>query len=369
MMALFGNRKTPAKSGPQRTAKPRSSSGRSKPAPTDTVARLLRILGKYSFDTTQTSAKSFAALAERWATHALTGLPENPLEPTSTQSTSGAPRRLAELTSWFEKHRVEELATIHQTRRDLKRIVGECIGGFRRILGADASNNSNIEKALAALELASARTAPVDLPGQVSRTVATIRASMAARQSRVNEELRDLTQELEAAQASLEVAQRRAGSDALTGLLNRGTFDDHLNTVFARANPEQICLIMIDLDHFKQVNDTWGHPGGDQTLRHVSKCLTRTFPRRGDVVARYGGEEFAVLLHGVDAASAQRLATRLVTNIRALVIPFEKKCIFVTASVGYTILKRVDTASSFVKRADKALYQAKMTGRDGAVML
>ena len=122
---------------------------------------------------------------------------------------------------------------------------------------------------------------------------------------------------------------------------------------------------MVDIDHFKQVNDGFGHPGGDAVIKAVSDCLVRTFPRRDDLVARYGGDEFAVILKEVDPKDARALVQRLIDASRELRVSHNGRAIAVTLSVGLAACRDGDTAESWLARADEGLYQAKSAGRNG----
>ena len=158
--------------------------------------------------------------------------------------------------------------------------------------------------------------------------------------------------------------QHLATVDALTGLTNRGTFEAALHREVARAirTGEDLSLLLVDVDHFKQVNDRHGHPVGDEVLRYVGHVLA-TRGREFDLPARYGGEEFAVILPGCAAEEAVRVAERLRTGIAGEDAPLP-----VTASVGVAAMHRNATdAEGLVKAADAALYKAKSTGRNRTV--
>jgi len=154
-----------------------------------------------------------------------------------------------------------------------------------------------------------------------------------------------------------------AAVDALTGLANRRTFEAALQREVARAgrSKEPLSLVLLDIDHFKQINDTHGHPMGDEVLRHVGRALADA-GREQDLGARYGGEEFAVVLPNCPADEAVRVADRLRAAVSAgAPLP-------VTASAGTASLHVCATdAETLVKAADAALYQAKVNGRDRTV--
>ncbi|WP_324806257.1 sensor domain-containing diguanylate cyclase [Sphingomonas sp. LY29] len=158
--------------------------------------------------------------------------------------------------------------------------------------------------------------------------------------------------------------------DGLTGAANRRLFDSRLDVEFesARRSGQPITLIMLDLDHFKQFNDHYGHLEGDQCLTRVAAAMKQLGRRRRDVVARYGGEEFVILLPGTDAQAGQAMADRCQKLIAGLAIPHAASpCnAMVTASIGVgTIVPSATIAATdFVDAVDRLLYTAKQNGRN-----
>jgi len=124
--------------------------------------------------------------------------------------------------------------------------------------------------------------------------------------------------------------------------------------------------VMIDLDDFKSVNDSYGHSAGDEVLRAVGESLARAFIRKSDLVARYGGDEFAVILNDTAAENSVKLIERFLTSVRDICVPYAPADTRISCSAGYTEIHERDTVESLVKRADKALYQAKADGRNVA---
>lgn len=160
--------------------------------------------------------------------------------------------------------------------------------------------------------------------------------------------------------------QRWATTDALTGLANRHLFYDQARREIARMQRygTVLAVIAIDVDHFKQINDTWGHDVGDLVLNAVGSVL-RESARDPDVVARLGGEEFAVLAVGADIAAAAVLAERIRRNINDFEIHHDGPPLRVTASLGCSAVTAGELSiDPAVKRADTALYQAKSNGRN-----
>lgn len=150
--------------------------------------------------------------------------------------------------------------------------------------------------------------------------------------------------------------------DELTGAKNRRRFREDLELLFAQADRQgaTLSILMLDIDHFKQYNDTFGHPAGDEVLRRVGTIL-QSAVRAHDVVARYGGEEFVVLMPATEANEAVEVAERLRSAIAYQPWPRRK----VTASLGVaTTGYGTPHAAALVDQADRALYQSKQAGRD-----
>ena len=161
--------------------------------------------------------------------------------------------------------------------------------------------------------------------------------------------------------------KKQANTDSLTELYNRRYFTEHSEREFYRAKRHLriVSLISIDIDHFKHINDGYGHPAGDKVLMSVAKCLLPCI-RQEDILARIGGEEFSILLPETSLQSAKVVAERIRLNQSNLSITGEWKGeITLTVSIGVTCIKfEDDTFDDFFRRGDKALYQAKALGRN-----
>lgn len=158
-----------------------------------------------------------------------------------------------------------------------------------------------------------------------------------------------------------------AHTDSLTGLLNRRAFEDLLDREMSRAHHERrsLVLMMMDIDHFKTVNDTWGHQAGDEVLRRVCRTLQEGL-RPSDVLSRYGGEEFVVLLRNANADQAEEAAERLrarVAGLNGLPGPDQ-----ITVSVGVALSHVGESPEQFFHRCDQALYRSKNEGRNLVTM-
>lgn len=195
-------------------------------------------------------------------------------------------------------------------------------------------------------------------------------------QQRHNEELeqrvRDRTAELERALTELEQANHELATlsmtDALTGLHNRRYFDEVLRNEIARSQRLQlpVSLILVDVDYFKRINDTWGHLIGDECLRLVAAALSQVVVRSTDLVARYGGEEFAIILPGTSEADALKVAERVRQTVEKISFIHQGERIILHVSLGVAgwIPLPHETNEQLVAAADSALYRAKQRGRN-----
>jgi diguanylate cyclase (GGDEF)-like protein len=177
-------------------------------------------------------------------------------------------------------------------------------------------------------------------------------------------ELRGRNQELESMLHSVEAL---ASTDALTGLYNRRRFADVLKREFAvtRRYRNTLCCLLIDIDHFKKINDRFGHDAGDQVLKEVARRITGSL-REVDLAARYGGEEFVVILPHTSKGDAAIVAERLLKNVRRQQFNFDGELVTVTVSIGCAGNSDVssDNPEDLVKAADVGLYAAKKAGRN-----
>jgi diguanylate cyclase (GGDEF)-like protein len=163
---------------------------------------------------------------------------------------------------------------------------------------------------------------------------------------------------------------RLATTDALTGVANRRRFLEYMETELARVRrfSESSFLLMMDLDKFKNVNDTWGHSVGDAALRHFADvCRLRV--RQSDFFGRLGGEEFGIVLSRTDASGALRFAEELRRSVADSPVQSAKGPVPLTVSIGIARFEETDeTSDNILVRADVALYKAKAAGRNSVVI-
>lgn len=174
--------------------------------------------------------------------------------------------------------------------------------------------------------------------------------------------------DIAALQRDLDEVRRESMLDPLTKIFNRKSFDEGMLKTFADASElgTPLCLMLLDIDHFKRFNDTWGHQTGDQVLRLVAMTLKSNIKGK-DMAARYGGEEFAAILPETDLEGALIVADNIRKAIQAkelLKRSTNEKLGRITASFGVAMYKKGDTPGSLIERADRCLYAAKHAGRN-----
>ncbi|MDR2355100.1 MAG: diguanylate cyclase [Clostridiales Family XIII bacterium] len=174
-----------------------------------------------------------------------------------------------------------------------------------------------------------------------------------------------LIQDITSSIGMMKKLEQAAYTDALTGLYNRRHFMELASMQFERTKRSGgAChVMMMDLDFFKNINDTYGHPAGDAVLRNVSACIKETV-RSYDLVTRYGGEEFVVMITDSDEDTALRLAERIRTRVEGNPCRYEDKILPITFSIGIASGKEVDSFETLLRYADDAMYAAKRKGRN-----
>lgn len=190
-----------------------------------------------------------------------------------------------------------------------------------------------------------------------------------ARAQRMSQRIRELEHAAQSMEVSLNQKQEQAATDPLTGIANRRVYEAHIVEICkqVRQNTSEVCLLVLDIDHFKHINDRFGHAAGDRALRIVADQLKARL-RAGDLLARYGGEEFVVVLPGTSAQVGLRIAETLRAGIEGIGFRGQQQPVSITLSCGVTQVQPDDTANSVFERADRALYQAKRRGRNRCEM-
>ncbi|MBL8701960.1 MAG: GGDEF domain-containing protein [Alphaproteobacteria bacterium] len=259
-------------------------------------------------------------------------------------------------------------ATVAQASDRLGRVLSE-LGREMSAAGEDAGRYSDairnfgesVVKAFAAPDAAS-------LLQDATRAMLLETKRMAEQNRSLESKLQSAGGEIDTLRRDLEEMRREAFTDPLTGVGNRKTFDRVLAEAMAsaRETAKPLTLVMIDIDHFKKFNDAHGHVLGDEVLKIVARTLVASVKGR-DTVARYGGEEFGVILPETSLGNGYKVADQLREAVKAKKIVIRSTGTDlgrVTLSLGTAVYRAGEAATSFVKRADTALYFAKRNGRD-----
>ena len=227
---------------------------------------------------------------------------------------------------------------------------------------SDAASDASAAGELDNLRAAIDRPAE-ELKATALATVARLSQILDEKHSRQSQLARELGEKVDVLSDELADTRREADIDPLTRVCNRGVFQRELPRAVQKRIllNEPACLILIDIDQFKQINDSHGHKAGDSALELIAAALVKSFPRRSDVVARLGGDEFAVIAPGTSSLDGYRLATRLLDAVRAT---GESEALSFTVSAGVAEALPGEDADGWYARADRALYDAKAEGRD-----
>ncbi len=265
----------------------------------------------------------------------------------------------------YRRHILDAAANAaHQVSDGLRAVIDE--------VGQSASETGErVTEFTAALQAKSGRIASLGAPAALGAEIDALLsdsrdagASLAA----LSQRLQTATAELEALRAELDLAKVQATMDSLTGAANRRGFDETIEALLRehQAGDAGPSVVLIDLDHFKQINDQYGHVFGDTVLKSVALAI-RSCVKGRDLVARYGGEEFVVLLPGTALAGASALAEQIRATIAGARIRRGAKHESVgniTVSLGVASWKPGEALETLIDRADQALYRSKREGRN-----
>ena len=330
----------------------------------DTLSSVVRVMGNESFRLdSDADATAFPRSCTEFACHIENGAAVPSFD---IPASADGQRAWARIRRFFADRRHQEKAFVTERLNGYRGIVDELVSGLRDIGTRDQNTESSIIECLSVIEDAVGNGELPLIEDALSRTISRVTETFAKQKQEYEEQLNELNSRMSSLRQDLVAAREEMQRDALTEAYNRGAFDtailQSLNMHFVSRQP--VTLLMIDLDEFKQVNDTHGHAAGDAVLKAVGECLARSFIRKNDLIARYGGDEFAVILSDTSADHTEALVERFLDIVRNLKIETTNAVVTISCSVGYTEIVEGDTSTSFVSRADAALYQAKRNGRN-----
>jgi len=328
----------------------------------DTVVALLRAFGEHAFDTDNVPAKDTQSECDGWARRIALG------ERVGVEG--GPPKRdFGGARRYFSAHRQHERQYVSSSVTNLREAVHAFARCLTRTVGEDRAADARVGAQLGNLVAAFGGHDADVIRREAEAVVQVVADVMDQRKKLQQEQMQLLSEKIQRLKVELHEARESAALDPLTQLHNRTSLDSQLERVadlsfLMSATP---CLLMIDVDHFKSVNDRFGHPIGDEVIRRVADTLVRNFLRREDFVARYGGEEFVVVVPDSSAHAVRQRADRVRQAISEIGFSKGGEHFSVTASIGVAVLGPGDTGKTWLARADAALYEAKSAGRNRVV--
>ena len=329
----------------------------------DTVASMLRSYGRDSFDVDDVPATEIAAQCEAWAQHVLTGAP---LPNRQRRVLRPEDRSWAGVRRFFGDLRRDEARFVGRSLATMRGVLWDFVSTLRHSFEQDRRSDDAVVGQLESLRTALAASSPEQIREAATRVTQALDLALVERRQRHDAAIRTLGERLKEIRSELREAEVSAETDAMTGLPNRAAFDERIRTsVTLHSYADQPeCLLMLDLDHFKRINDEHGHRAGDAVLGAVGEMLLKLVFRRSDFCARFGGEEFVVILDDTSEEEGLRVADRLLKACARMTVDFDGTPIRVTCSIGAAGIRNGDNEASWLEAADQALYKAKRAGRN-----
>ena len=327
----------------------------------DALASALRHWGRGTIDLPNVTAGEASGLFESWARHLLLSTP-----PPGMESSDPSTRDWPGLDRFVREHRNEEREHVSASLQDLRQTLWVFVESFSKAVSSDRTADARVKKQLTTLREAVKADDTSQLRQQASAAANLIEGVIEVRAARYENQIERLSSRLDQLATQLIESREKGAIDALTGVYNRASFDEHLTRVAQLGAVLGSCAIvfMIDIDHFKWVNDKYGHQVGDEVLRKVARSLNRCLRRRDDFVGRYGGDEFVAIVRGRSQKEALDEGERLLFAIKEIEVPHEGETVRVSASIGAAVLEAGESTKEWLGRADRAMYEAKQAGRE-----
>jgi diguanylate cyclase (GGDEF)-like protein len=268
------------------------------------------------------------------------------------------------------RQRTEEQRQVEGALRDMREALWAFTEAFTKSLQDDTSHDEKSRSSVEKLRQAVSAGDITLIRREAVVTAQTISTAISSRQQRQRVQIERLSAKLEEISSALVRAKREGEIDALTGLFNRAAFDAHLKRMadLAVFLPTPPLLLVIDIDHFKWINDRFGHDTGDLALRTIGARLSATCRRGEDFVARYGGDEFVAVLDGVAFGREAAQVDRILFAIRDVELATPREPLRLSCSIGAARARGGEAPEDWFRRADEALYRAKRAGRDRGVI-
>ncbi|MEW5915536.1 MAG: GGDEF domain-containing protein [Gemmatimonadota bacterium] len=332
----------------------------------DALGAVLQFYAKHAVETDSETQEAARETLVAWTRHAMVGSPRPGQDARDRQASGIVYRDWKGLVQFFGQYRRKEAIQTAGSIDNLRDVVWSFVSSIHRSLVEERLSEQKAMEQLERVRTAALNDSTENLRREAIACVIALEDVMKERQERLQEQMESMAGKVRALGEELEQARRESTLDPLTGLSNRKAFDGYisrsieLHTLLAQT----ATLMMIDVDHFKAVNDTHGHPTGDMLLQQVAGALSQTVLRRCDFVCRYGGDEFAIILQETAKGPAMMLGDRVRAMLKQRHASAPELPEPPTLSIGVAELTFGDDAAAWIKRADAALYAAKAGGRD-----
>jgi len=332
----------------------------------DTLAAILRSMADYALEQDGLDISAFKTLAEGWAKH-VTLATAPPGAPEDDGKTRSGRREWEGIRRFVREYCRSSAKRVTDVTTDLRQVIWVFIRNLSQALTQDQDVDGRLLVQMERLEQLVQGSQTADLKREVLDAVTMLKGILEERAERHQKQLQVLGAQVRSLGHELESARRESETDPLTRIGNRKAFDDYLaRTVeISKAFGNAMSMLIVDIDHFKAVNDSAGHITGDEVLQQVADAVVKVFLRKNDFVARIGGDEFAVILRETKLEDARVLAERVASRVRSLLIATsngEKRT--VTVSIGLALIAAGEDEKTWFDRTDRCLYAAKEAGRD-----
>ncbi|MBX3022704.1 MAG: GGDEF domain-containing protein [Bdellovibrionales bacterium] len=283
---------------------------------------------------------------------------------------TGLERVLFRFRQFFSTYRVDETTYFHKTFEDFRTIIWDFVDQLSEDISQEQKEDFEIRTSLEQLKEAVESNSIDVLKNQSRKFIDCYVEKQFKKDKRRISTMKSIRKNLNLVKKQLGEAANSARVDHLTQAYNRKTFDEYVQQhhKLFHAAETPVTLMLVDIDHFKKINDTFGHQVGDFVLKELVGSLKSMFNREADLVARIGGEEFAILLPDYQAAQAMKKAEEVLARVRAEAYVHEEREIRFTVSIGVAQLARNEAPEAWIKRADLALYNSKNTGRNKSTL-
>ena len=311
-------------------------------------------------------ARTLATRCDAWIKHVLFATAP-PGGGAASEALKSGKRDWQALRLFFHQHRCLEKEYVQNSLNDLKNVIWTCVRELDQAFQGETHVDNPLRLQMERIQQVVQFKDLEEIKQAVLSTVTTMNLIMEQQRERQKTRMEALHTRIRELDHLLAQARKENPIDPLIRLFNRKAFAEQIeNTLnLVHVFEESACLFLVDADHFKKINDTYGHSAGDSTLCALADCLSRHFSGRNDCVARYGGEQLVIICRNVRLTDARRQAER-VWSFGNLTVrhPGLEGDIKVTASIGLSAARPCDSVNAWIERTDQALYRAKQSGRN-----